>query len=265
MTKDGAANVHDMNSGFPGAQSPARLISVLRLISSHHVQGLSIADLTTLSGLDRSTARRLLMVLVQTGYAAKDEASGRYRLGIEAMLTGLASMAKPPLFDVCKPVMERIARSTGDTVFLIIRIGDFAHCLHVQPGSDPLHAHSLMTGQIRLLGQGTASLALAATLPTRELEQVYQRRHLDYEAIGLNHERLMHMVHQTRRQQHATSINLLTSGASGVGVAIDINASHIAAISVASYNIRMTATHQQEALQILRSELKKAGIALYRY
>ena len=68
-----------MNSGFPGAQSPARLVKVLRLLAHHHVQGLSIAELTAQSGLDRSTARRLLMVLAQTGYAAKDAASGRYR------------------------------------------------------------------------------------------------------------------------------------------------------------------------------------------
>lgn len=72
--------------------------------------------------------------------------------------------------------MVNIARRTGDTVFLIIRIGDFAHCLHVEPGSHPLHAHSLMTGQIRLLGQGTANLALAATLRDKELDQIYQRR-----------------------------------------------------------------------------------------
>ena len=89
-----------MNSGFPGAQSPARLVKVLRLLTRHHVQGLSIADLTALSGLDRSTARRLLMVLVQSGYAAKDADTGRYRLGVEAMLTGLAAMAKPPIFEV---------------------------------------------------------------------------------------------------------------------------------------------------------------------
>jgi len=161
MAKAGSTDVHDMNSGFPGAQSPARLVKVLRLLTRHHVQGLSIADLTALSGLDRSTARRLLMVLVQSGYAAKDADTGRYRLGVEAMLTGLAAMAKPPIFGVCHPVMVSVARRTGDTVFLIIRVGDFAHCLHVQPGSTVLPAHSLMTGQIRLLGQGTASLALA--------------------------------------------------------------------------------------------------------
>ena len=93
MAKTGGSDVHDMNSGFPGAQSPARLVRVLGLLARNHVAGLSIAELTTLSGLDRSTARRLLMVLAQTDWAAKDADTGRYRLGVEAMLTGLAAMA----------------------------------------------------------------------------------------------------------------------------------------------------------------------------
>ena len=58
MAKTGGSDVHDMNSGFPGAQSPARLVRVLGLLARNHVAGLSIAELTTLSGLDRSTARR---------------------------------------------------------------------------------------------------------------------------------------------------------------------------------------------------------------
>jgi DNA-binding IclR family transcriptional regulator len=260
-----------MNSGFPGAQSPARLVKVLRLLAHHHVQGLSIAELTAQSGLDRSTARRLLMVLAQTGYAAKDAASGRYRLGVEAMLTGLAAMAKPPIFEVCHPVMVSVARRSGDTVFLIIRVGDFAHCLHVQPGSTVLHAHSLMSGQIRLLGQGTASLALAASLRDAELDQIYQRRRLDYEAVGISQERLMDMVRQTRKRGHSLSVNLLTSGATGVGLAIEFQTAdmahsgptaHIAAISVANHDAQMDAAHQVLALQILREELLQAGIAL---
>ncbi|MEG0921604.1 MAG: IclR family transcriptional regulator [Comamonas sp.] len=262
MAKIGSGDVHDMNSGFPGAQSPARLVKVLGLVASHHVQGLTIAELTVLSGLDRSTARRLLMVLAQTGYAAKDVASGRYRLGVEAMLMGLAAMAKPPIFEACHPAMVNIARRTGDTVFLIIRIGDFAHCLHVQPGSSPLHAHSLMTGQIRLLGQGTASLALAASLRDRELEQIYERRRLDYDAAGISHERLKEMVCQTRKRGHSLSTNLLTSGATGVGVAIKFQTKHMAAISVANHAMLMTATHQASILQVLKDELALTGLLI---
>lgn len=262
MTKVGCSDVHDMNSGFPGAQSPARLVRLLGLLARNHVAGLSIAELATLSGLDRSTARRLLMVLAQTGLAAKDADTGRYRLGVEAMLTGLAAMAKPPLFDVCRPAMLSIARRTGDTVFLIIRIGDFAHCLHMEPGSNVLHAHSLMTGQIRLLGQGTASLALAATLRDSELEKIYQRRQLDYEAAGISFERLMDMVRQTRKRGHSVSLNLLTSGASGVGIAVALQAQHVAAISAANYNASMTAAHQTAALQVLKEEVTQAGLTV---
>lgn len=265
MTKAGGQLVHDMNSGFPGAQSPARLVTVLRLLASHHVQGLGINELAHLSGLNRTTARRLLMVLAQSGFAARDEVSGRYRLGLEAMFTGMAAMTKPPIFEVCRPAMERIARRTGDSVFLIVRIGDFAHCLHVTVGDHPLHAHSLMTGQIRLLGQGTASLALAATLRDQELEQIYQRRSLDYEAAGISGERLRQMVAQTRMLRHSESVNLLTTGAIGVGVAICVQTNHTAAISVASHASKMTAQHKAVVLKVLEEELVSSQVVLFKY
>ncbi|QIL83904.1 helix-turn-helix domain-containing protein [Diaphorobacter sp. HDW4A] len=254
-----------MNSGIPGAQSPARLVQVLQLVADHHVPGVSIAELTNLSGLDRSTARRMLMVLALTGFAAKDAGSGRYRLGVQAMHTGLAAMAKPPVFEACQPAMKNIARRTGDSVFLIIRVGDFAHCLHVQIGDKPLHAHSLMTGQIRLLGQGTASLALAATLKDRELAQIHERRQLDYEAAGISLQRLMDMVQQTRALGHSVSNNLLTTGASGIGVPIKVQSSHKAAISVAADAARMTPRHQSMALEILKAELEQSGIVVSKY
>lgn len=265
MTKVDGQLVHDMNSGFPGAQSPARLIAVLRLIASHHEQGLAINELAHSSGLNRTTARRLLMVLTQSGFAARDEHSGRYRLGVEAMFTGMAAMTKPPIFEVCRPAMESIARRTGDSVFLIVRIGDFAHCLHVEAGNHPLYAHSLMTGQVRLLGQGTASLALAATLRDRDLEQIYQRRSLDYEAAGITQDRLRQMVAHTRKLQHSESVNLLTTGAVGVGVAICVQSDHVAAISVATHASKMTDEHKRAVLKVLEEELQKTGTCLFKY
>lgn len=252
-----------MNSGIPGAQSAARLVAVLKLLARHHVQGLSIRELSELCGLDRSTARRHLMVLVSTGFAAKDAASGRYRLGVEAMLCGLETLARPPVFEACRPVMLNVARRTQDTVFLIIRNGDFAHCLHVQIGTSPLPAHSLMTGQMRLLGQGTASLALAATLRDRELDQIHQRRCLDYEAAGISHARLREMVAHTRRQGHSESLNLLTSGAAGVGLAIALEKGHIAALSVAGHHSRMKGPHKEAALRILREEIVQAAMEVH--
>lgn len=256
-----------MNSGFPaastGAQSATRLVAVLRLLARHHVQGLSIRELATLSGLDRSTARRHLMVLVSTGFAAKDAASGRYGLGVQAMLCGLATLARPPVFEACRPVMLNVARRTQDSVFLIIRNGDFAHCLHVQTGASPLPAHSLMTGQMRLLGQGTASLALAATLRDRELDQIHQRRRLDYEAAGISQERLREMVASTRRQGHSESLNLLTSGASGVGLPIALRDGHVAALSVAGHHSHLDGPRKNAALRILRDEIGQAGLRVH--
>lgn len=254
-----------MNSGIPGAQSPLKAMRLLQLLTQHHTKGLSIAELTSLSGYDRTTTRRLLMVLVNTGYAAKNMESGKYQLGIEAMFMGVAALEQAPLLAQAKPLMERITQATGDTCFLSLRVGDLAYCLYVQEGLNPLPTHRALQGQAHLLGLGTSSLALAALLPDAHLQRIYQRRTLDYENAGITWERLKTMVNATRLHGFASSVNLLTMGATGVAVPVAIHEKNEISISVSNHNHKMHQDHRYEILRILKNEIHNAGMKIIKY
>jgi DNA-binding IclR family transcriptional regulator len=81
---------------------------------------LRLVDLGANLGLAKSTARRLLVALVDVGFAAVDD-GGRYRLGDR--LLGLTSADGANLAAQLRPVIERVAAATEETVDLSVLRG----------------------------------------------------------------------------------------------------------------------------------------------
>ena len=101
------------NAATAGAQSLRRALSLLRLLAEHQEDGITLTEVMAASGLERSTAHRLLSCLAEEQFAERDPDSKSYRLGIDAMQLGFASMRRVPLVDNCKPLMQKLARMSG--------------------------------------------------------------------------------------------------------------------------------------------------------
>jgi len=106
-----------------------RALQVLRVLGKHHEHGLSVKEVVEQTQLERSTAHRLLTCLVEEHFADRDTSSRRYRLGLEAMRLGFASLRRAPLVASYEPLLQRLARISEDTVFLLVRQGDYTVCL----------------------------------------------------------------------------------------------------------------------------------------
>ncbi|CQD14054.1 IclR family transcriptional regulator [Mycobacterium lentiflavum] len=79
---------------------------------------LRLVDLGERLGLAKSTARRLLVGLVEVGLAGVDS-QGRFSLG--ERLLGFGSAAGPHVSAIFRPTIERVARATdGETVDLSV-------------------------------------------------------------------------------------------------------------------------------------------------
>src|SRR5690606_5427785 len=148
-----------IDSQIKGTQSVFRAMGVLQCVAHMHPAGITIGELAQSSQLDRATAYRLASCLAESGFVERD-ANKVYRLGLQAMQLGLAAMRAAPLLTACKPLMQRLARRTEDTVFLVVRTGDYAHCLHCEEGLFPVKALVLQVGGMRVLGLGSAGMSL---------------------------------------------------------------------------------------------------------
>ncbi len=238
-----------------GAQSLRRALQLLRLLAQHQEDGIKLTDVIAASGLERSTAHRLLSCLVEEQFAERDPDGKAYRLGIDAMQLGFASMRRVPLVDSCRALMQKLARMSGDTVFLVIRQGDYCVCLHREEGHFPVKVFTTDVGGRRLLGVGAGGLALMASLSDAEIDRTLERHAQEYAQAGFTPARMAQAVRQTRKAGYADITDTLTMGVSGVGCTFAASATTLAAISFGAITPRLSAARKKEMAQLLVSQL----------
>ncbi|MGB3290740.1 MAG: IclR family transcriptional regulator [Burkholderiaceae bacterium] len=248
-----------MEKKAKGTQAVSRALSLLRHIARAHPQGIGIQDLASVAELDRVTAYRLTGSLVEFGLVERGE-DRHYRLGIEAMQLGLASMRSAPIVDRVRPVMKRLARRTEDTVFLVVRNGDYGYCLHCEEGPYPVKALVLRIGGMRVLGIGSAGSTLLATQTDEEIEALY-KRHLDeFHPRGPSLGSLRRLIDDTRRRGYADTSELVADGVSGVGMRFQLPTGSQAALSIAAIASRMAPDRKKWIADLMAEELQQEGL-----
>jgi DNA-binding IclR family transcriptional regulator len=234
------------NQPVVGTQSASKALALLKIVGARHPQGVRLKELIAESGQDRSTAHRLLACLVEQGFVERAAPNKLYRLDMEAMQLGMASAGLAPVVERFRPVLQRMARSTGDTVFLVVRSGDHALCLHREEGSYPVKAFVVEPGTRRLIGFSSVGVAVLAQLPDAETVATHGRHAAEYAALGLQLNRLKQMVKAARVHGFAETQDFRTNETSGVGCAFRLSSNSYAGISVAAINSRMPAQRRMD-------------------
>ncbi|MGC3983374.1 MAG: helix-turn-helix domain-containing protein [Pseudorhodoferax sp.] len=236
-----------------GAQSTARTLALLQRIARGHAEGVALRTLVADSGLDRTTAYRLLGALVQSGLAQR-EAGTVYRLGDEALALGLAALQHPPLVARCLPVMRALARRSGEPVFLVVRAGDHSHCLHLEQGPRPVRAFADAVHRLVLLGLGTPSFTFLAQMDDAAVQAHYARHAAAYAGQRMGLAKMLRLARQTRAQGYA-QIN--AQGVGGVGMGFALGTSGAAALAVVAPAARMPRARGPAVAALLREEMAR--------
>lgn len=236
-----------------------RALQVLRALGRQHDDGMSVNDVVTATGLERSTAHRLLTCLVEERFADRDPGTRRYRLGLDAMRLGFTSLSRSPVVARYEGVVQRLARMSEDTVYLLLRQGDYTVCLRREDGAFPVKIFSTRVGDLRPLGIGVGGMALLAAAPDEDVARIRAQHASAFDAAGLTASRFEKVVARTRRTGYAEMADTVTQGVAGVGAVIpDSAGSPFAAISIASIKPRMAAARRAELGQMLMEQLAAA-------
>lgn len=218
---------------------------------------MKLKDVMEQTGLERSTSYRLLACLCDEQFVEKDPTTRHYHLGLAAMQLGFASSQRLPLVETYRPVMQRLARISGDTVFLVARQGDYAVCLHREEGSFPVKITTTVVGGIRPLGIGAGGNALLAALGDDEVEQIYQRQRAAFDGVSLSWPALRKSLAQTRKLGYSQTLDIITPGISAVGALIPLEGQPFAAISIGAISPRMPPERRAELGRMLRETLSQ--------
>ncbi len=243
-----------------GARAVDRALALLSMVGRHAERGVALSVIVTESGLNKPTARRLLLALIRAGLVEQDEETRRYYLGEETYVLGSLSSRRFGLLQMAQDGLTRISRRSEDSSFLSVRRDTFALCLYREEGTWPVRTHALQAGFEHPLGIGAGSLAMLAALPDAEVESIIAANSgliaANYPGITL--EGLRRDVALTRANGYSLNPGLILSNSWGIGVAIRAPDGAVAgALSIAAVDSRMRPERQPELAALLREEVTR--------
>ncbi len=182
---------------------------------------LTPARLAELVDAPRSTVYRLLGSLQQAGFVEQGARRGTYRLGLKLLRLGSAVAAQFDERRAALPVMERLHRETGETIFLCARRGDSAVCIERLDGRRVQSLALLLGGSLPLHAGAAPRVLLAyeseevweGYLARGEL-QIYTRR------TPAARDELLHELRAIRAQGYAVSDEDVTPGIAAIGAPV---------------------------------------------
>lgn len=161
--------------GLKGVSAVDRALSVLTAFQRGDGE-VSLAELTRRTGLIKTTVMRVALSLESYGLIRRVDGGG-YRLDAEVMRLAACYQHAFGLADHVTPVLEKLARSTGETASFYTRRGEQRLCLfrvesanqirmHVQPGDLRPMDKSAIAQVLRHFDRGRATAAIDTPLFT---------------------------------------------------------------------------------------------------
>lgn len=250
-----------------GARAVERALGVMAVVAKGGGTGISLADVVRDTGLNKPTARRLLIALIRSRLVEQDDATRRYHLGPELYVLGMLAAPRHGLLDMATESLQRLSGISGDTSFVSMRRGDYAVCLHRQEGNHPVRTHALLAGDQNPLGVGAGSLAMLAALADDEAGAVLQRVEdtICAQYRGYTSEILRLDIQQARERGYALNPGRVIASSWGIGMPILLPNGRLAgALSIAAIDSRMTQPRQQELAALLSEEVTRIQAKLQR-
>ncbi|GAA3737718.1 IclR family transcriptional regulator [Salinactinospora qingdaonensis] len=151
-----------------GAESSRKLLNLMLAFNErNHTR--SAADLAAALDMPISSVYRFLSVLKDTGLV-EEAGHGEYRLSwLFVGLARAAGAAADDLERLARPVLEEVARESGETTLLIKRVGWSATCVDRVESVHPVRLQ-FDPGQPMSLHLGSAARVLLASMPAAERE-----------------------------------------------------------------------------------------------
>jgi IclR family transcriptional regulator, acetate operon repressor len=228
LTVDTDAPILERGSTWPApVYSPAsRCFDILELLAAEPA-GMPLTGVARSLALPKSATHRLLLTLIECGYAAQDPTTQRYRLTFKIATVAFRLLASSTLQDVAQPVLDRLARASGDLARLAVVDGDGMRWVAKAQGAQSgLRYDPEMGLEVALNATGVGRLWLAS-LPEAQALAILDR----YEArarrvLGPNAPRSrvawLAKMRAVRRRSYAEAMEEGAAGVAAVGAAIRV-------------------------------------------
>lgn len=261
-TRPGARGSAPPPSG--GTQSIGRAVALLKEVAARNFAGSRLVDLARDVELKPATAHRVLACLVREGLVMQRHGTKLYFLGPLSYELGLASSMHFGVKEIGAPLLRRLARLTGDTVFLTVRSGADSVVIDRAVGGYPIKVLTQEVGARRPLGSTVGGLALLLALPDDELAGIVAANAQRLTRYGqLTEQVLWRMIRRSQALGYGLNENDIFDGVTGVGVAVPHRYGRPSvALSVVAISPRLAAGRRAEVAGLLEESAQQLSRAL---
>ncbi|MBY6413485.1 IclR family transcriptional regulator [Rhodococcus sp. BP-252] len=121
----------------------------------------TLNDLTSASGMNKTTVHRLMATLIHAGWIDRTS-EGSYRVAMPLFEIGSAALVQLDLRTAARPYMESLATTFGDTAFLMVPADEGAVCIDRLEGHNPLVVAGINIGSVMPYHAAAGPIAMLA-------------------------------------------------------------------------------------------------------
>lgn len=144
-----------------GNQSLIRGLRLLELLSQFP-NGCPLAQLTEISGLNKSTVHRLLQGLQNEGFVQPASTTGSYRLTTKCLSLGQKTLSSLNIINVAAPHLEKLNLALGETVNFSKREQDHAIMIYkLEPTTGMMKTRAYIGQHLKLYCSAMGKIYLA--------------------------------------------------------------------------------------------------------
>ena len=110
----------ERREGGDASRNVTRIMAIVDALAAAADEGLRLADVMRATGLNKTTAHRLLAGLAANGLADQDAETGRFFVGVRLVALAQAAKRRFRLAQLVEPTLVKLARQTQDTVTLLM-------------------------------------------------------------------------------------------------------------------------------------------------
>ena len=234
--------------------------NALRILQALRDSGqVRVSDVAAELGIARSTAHRMLAMLVYRDFAVQAE-DRSYRPGPAIAAEPLRGEPAQRLRQAMRPHMEALCDQVAETINLVVRLGTQTRFLHTVESAQVLRVGDRQ-GTVLPAWKTSGGKALLAELPDVQLTALL-RGTAGRPPEGMTAAERRSLVNElrlVRDQGYAENIQESESGVCAIGLCLrDKTGDPVAALSVSAPSVRYTPDRSRMFLSELRTTVAKA-------
>lgn len=170
MSKDADA---EKKNSTPNVRAATRAMTILKSFAGK--AGQTLAEVTTATGLDKGTTRRLLLTMMDSGFVLHDPATQQYRLGFAIRQLAASVAGEFDLRTMALPILNELATDLHMTAFLSVYKDGETICLERVHDMRGIEVHWWPVGGSLPFNCGGAPKLLLSYRPEAEIARMLKR------------------------------------------------------------------------------------------